>query len=358
MAKITVKYEDSNDQQFGKKYYDDIWGTVHRHDYCEFLAQQLINQYHPKSVLDIGTGCGYLVKVLRDRGIEAWGLEVSDYAIANSCDPEYVRKGDVRDIPFANRQFDLVHSQGLWGYFPEEDVAKAWQECLRVGHRQHHNYDYDDNDPTHKYVLIKSKEWWESRLRVPKVLVACPTHEVKEYAFQRWIDNVKNLTYPNYEVLVVDNSPNEDYLKRWGDKIPMKHIEVTQDPQKMGVRICQSMAVIRQHFLEGDFDWWMNIEADNIPPSDVIETLLKYGHVADWTSHCYPAWPGSGTLEQGIGCSLLSRRLMEDFDWSKASDSPDAELWDFAKPKIRTDNKYRTVELWNVMKVEHLKEGY
>ena len=43
--------------------------------------------------------------------------------------------------------------------------------------------------------------------KTPHILVACPTHEVKEYAFQRWIDNVKNLTYPNYTILVADNSP-------------------------------------------------------------------------------------------------------------------------------------------------------
>lgn len=187
---------------------------------------------------------------------------------------------------------------------------------------------------------------------VKKVLVTCPTHEVKEYCFQEWIDMAKNLTYPNYDILVVDNSPNEDYLNKWGSKVPMIHIDADQDPQKKGERICQSMSKAKEFFILGNYDWWMNIESDNIPPSNVIETLMEYGNGADWTSHCYPCDDNSDCLLQGIGCSLLSKRLMIDFDWSLANDSPDSELWNWVKPK---NLEYKTVELWGIMTVKHLK---
>lgn len=185
----------------------------------------------------------------------------------------------------------------------------------------------------------------------PKVLVACPTYFGKEYAFQEWIDNVKNLSYPNYDVLVVDNSPDDSYVKKWGDKIPMEHIE-TNENDLWTLKICKSMQRIKERFLEGGYEYWMNIEADNIPPKDVIENMIKFK--ADWVSHCYPVRPDSETLEQGIGCSLLSKNLVQGFDWSKASDSPDAELWDFAKP-IRSNSKYKTIELWGVFNCLHLK---
>lgn len=192
-------------------------------------------------------------------------------------------------------------------------------------------------------------------VETPRVLVACPTHQVKEYCFQEWIDNVKNLTYPFYDILVVDNSADNSYVEKWGKQIPMIHLDgLPQDPEKGGFRICRSMAEIQRLFLAGDYQYWMNIEADNIPPKDVIETLLTYGKGADWTSHCYPVLPHSNKLQQGIGCSLLSRKIIQDFDWSKASDSPDSELWSFAEP-IRENQKYKTVELWGIMDVKHLK---
>lgn len=338
---------------FDERYYREIWGTVHRHDYCADLAQQLILRYGLVRFLDVGSGCGYLVKCLQALGAEAQGIEISDYALANRCTPSLVR-GDIRNIPFAADSFDVVHSQGVWGYFPEADIPKAVTECRRVGRIQHHNIDADDELPEHQYLLIKPRAFWDQLFQVPKVLVTCPTHEVKEYCFQQWIDNVKTLTYPNYDVLVVDNSPDTSFMNRWAAQVPMLHIDAPQEPQRMGFRICQSMALVQQHFLAGNYAYWMNIEADNIPPKNVIEVLLSYGQGADWTSHCYPAFPGCETLQQGIGCSLLSRRLMTDFDWSKADDSPDAELWNFAQP-IRSSGKYLTVELWGIMSVEHLK---
>ena len=342
---------------FNEKYYNDIWGTVHRHDYTESLANSLIQKYGKVRFLDIGTGCGELVRVLQEKGAVACGVDISEYAVANSHGN--VLLGDVRDLPFKDKSFDVVFSQGLWGYFPEEDVAKAWSECLRVGKFQEHNYDVDDNDPTHQYVLIKPREWWEEKLKIPKILVTCPVYDGKEYSFQQWIDNVKNLTYPNYDILVVDNSKTEDFYNKYKDQVPMVHKTFRPDEKDEGMyRVCQSMGVVREHFLKGNYTHWMNIEADNIPPPNVIEVLLKHGYDADWVSHCYQALPEHDTLQQGIGCSLLSRKLMNDFDWSDpkvADDTPDSELWNFAKPDIRKSKHYKTVELWGIMDVKHLK---
>lgn len=149
---------------FDKTYYDEIWGTVHRHDYCENIANELIAKYGQVKILDIGTGCGFLVKTLREKGCDAWGLEVSDYAIANSCDPEHVRKGDVRDIPYASG-FEVVFSQGVWEYIPESDIDQAWSECLRVGKIQDHRIDYIGSGiDEENFITCQPREWWDQRL--------------------------------------------------------------------------------------------------------------------------------------------------------------------------------------------------
>lgn len=334
---------------FNEGYYEAIWGTVHRHDYCDSLADQLIARYGKGRYLDIGTGCGYLVKVLRDKGCDAWGLEISDYALANCCAQGYVLKGSVTDIPFKDNSFDVVHSQGLWGYFPEDEILKAWSECLRVGARQHHNIDYNDDDPTHQYLFWKPKEWWDERLQVPKVLVCCTVHECKDYCFQQWIDNVKSLTYPNYEILVMEHSPTEHFYNKYKAQIPMERYETDQKPEQWLNHICQGMALIQKKFLAGNYTHWMNIEADNIPPQNIIERLLQ--EKADWASHCYRVRPDGKTMQQGIGCSLLSRKLMTDFNWTEAADSPDAELWNY----VQKEEKHTTAELWYFFNVLHLK---
>jgi hypothetical protein len=339
---------------FNRHYYDDIWGTVHRHDYCENLANQLISKYHPKSLLDIGTGCGYLVKVLRDKGVDAWGLEISEYAVKYSHG--YVLKGDVRNIPFKDRLFDVVHSQGLWEYIPEEDINTAYKECLRVGRAQVHNIDTtaDTGEHSKDFVTHKPQKWWDGKLQPPKILVACPNHEIKEYAFQRWIDNVKGLTYPNYDIFVSDNSPNDDFMNRWKDQVPIERIDTTNMNHLMVKRLNYSYEAIRQKFLASNYDYLMVIESDVIPPSNIIELLLQRGQDGDWISHAYPTRDGNGLEDaiQGLGCSLLSRRLIEGYDFVSFEDNytSDGGLW----MRVRPDRSMKTIELWNIIKNEHL----
>lgn len=349
---------------FDKQYYDDIWGNiggVHRHDYTESLANRLIAQYGKARFLDIGTGCGELVRVLREKGCVAYGIDISEYAVANSHGN--VLLGDVRDIPFKDNSFDVVHSNGLWDYVAEGDIEKAWKECNRVGKFQDHNIDTtEDTAPwTVDFATHKPRSWWDERMKpLNKVLVTCPVFDGKEYCWQKWIDMAKSLTYPNYDILVVDNSKTEDFYNKYKDQIPMVHrTAIPGEKNDNMYRVCQSMGIVREHFLKGDYDYWMNIEADNIPPPNVIETLMKY-QPAHWIAHVYPAGNGVGFMA-GIGCSLLSRQLMQDFDWSDpaiADDSPDAELWGWVQNKggfSGTQNGYKTVEIYYEMDVKHLK---
>jgi ubiquinone/menaquinone biosynthesis C-methylase UbiE len=339
-----------NVETFNQDFYERIWGTVHRHEYCQHLAESLVKQYGKCRILDIGTGCGHLVKCLRDLGCDGWGLEVSEYAIQNSCCHDFVRRGDIRDIPFASNRFDVVHSNGVWGYFPECDIQGAWLECKRVGKIQHHNIDYDDADPDHGLVLVKSRAWWDNQFH-PKILVACPTHEVKSYAMSAWVERAKSLTYPNLEFLLVDNSNTPEPLAHWGNIVPLKHIN---PPNGVNARINAGMEEIRRHFLAGDCSRWFNMEIDTIPdPDDVIERMLSLGGDADWISHAYPGRGGpEEDAQQGIGCSLLSRRMMAAFGFSGAGDSyaPDGWLWAHVRPA----RKFTTTELWGRFKVKHL----
>lgn len=340
--------------QFDKAYYDSIWPEqgVHRHDYCEDLTNRLIQKYGKCRILDIGTGCGFLVKTLREKGCDAWGLELSDYAIANSCIPEYIRKGDVKDIPFASG-FDVVHSQGLWGYFLEEDIQKAWEECKRVGKIQEHNIDYDPQPSEHQYLFTKSPQWWKNKF-YPKVLIGTPIHETKEYSLQRWLNNIKSFTYPNFDVLVVDNSPTEDLMNRWKDKVDIRHINTKGIEQYTEMRKNLSFDLIRKEFLKGDYERMVTIESDIIPSVGIIEFMLKWGKDTDWISVSFPNRENQISHEQGLGCCMFTRRLMEAYDWESLADNynSDGGFW----MRMQGDTRFKTMELWHFVNMIHLKE--
>ena len=187
-----------------------------------------------------------------------------------------------------------------------------------------------------------------------KILVACPNHEVKEYSFQRWINNVKSLTYPNYDIFVSDNSPNDDFMNRWKNQIPIERIN-TKGMEDLSVkRINYSYEAIRQKFLQGSYIRLMVIEVDVIPPKNVIEEMIKWGHDSDWISHAYPSRDGNPDEQttQGIGCSLFSRRLIEKYDFLSLEDNymSDGGMW----MKVRPDKTMKTMELWNFFRIAHL----
>lgn len=108
----------------------------------------------------------------------------------------------------------------------------------------------------------------------PKILVGCPTSFHKEYALEKYAKAVKSLTYPNYDILLIDNSPNNDYL----EKIKKLNLPVIKGPYFEGAldRIIASRNILREYVLEHDYDYLFSLEQDVIPPKDIIENLLQH----------------------------------------------------------------------------------
>ena len=341
---------------FNRQYYDSVWGSVHRHDYCYYWAQQL--KVYPR-VLDVGTGCGFLVKRLRELGCDAWGVDSSEYAITNTCAPGYILRASVTDLPFADDRFDVVFSNGLWEYVEEADVPRARDEIWRVGSKQIHQIDHDQTDFREDFITWKSQSWWNEQLAAPKILVSCPTYDQKEYAHQAWIDAVRAIDYPNFEIFVVDNSPTEDCYNRWKDKIPMVHIDTSDISNPVGLdaaqRMARSMEVVRQKFLRENFAHWFNVEIDVIIEPGMLKTLLRYGKDCDWIAHTYPPRGGEIPCCSGIGCSIWSRRLIEAFQFETAGDFANQGVDSYFWQWFLKQNKYQCAEYWCCQPVQHLR---
>ncbi|MEW6063538.1 MAG: hypothetical protein AB1571_04180, partial [Nanoarchaeota archaeon] len=106
-----------------------------------------------------------------------------------------------------------------------------------------------------------------------KVLVGCPVSNHKSYCFEQYADAVKNLSYKNYDILLVDNSKTEHYfnfIKGKMNAVRGKYFEGAKE------RIVYSRNILRQKVLDEDYDYFLSLEQDVIPPVDVIERLLKH----------------------------------------------------------------------------------
>ena len=117
----------------------------------------------------------------------------------------------------------------------------------------------------------------DTEIKLPRVLVCAPQHESKDYAWDRWIENVRNLTYPSesWELFIADNSPNEDYLKERIIPAGAKYKHIKQNKKGLRHTINDAHNSCRDYALKHGFDFMLHLETDIIPPIDVIERLIN-----------------------------------------------------------------------------------
>ena len=127
-------WDGSRQTGYGGSSYDGRWRAV---------AQAMADHYGLKAgdrVLDIGCGKGFLLYELTQvvEGIEAVGIDISDYAIehAKAEIKPFLRKMDAAQLDFPDGHFDYVYSLTTLHNLPCYALEKALREMQRVG-KQH-----------------------------------------------------------------------------------------------------------------------------------------------------------------------------------------------------------------------------
>lgn len=108
----------------------------------------------------------------------------------------------------------------------------------------------------------------------PKVLLGCPTSEHKEYCLKEFVEGIRSLTYPNVDILLVDNSKDDSYY----NKIKSLGLPVFKSPyfEKARDRIILARNILKEKVLKCNYDYFFSLEQDVIPPKDIIERLLSH----------------------------------------------------------------------------------
>ncbi len=126
------------------------------------LADHIVAEIGPRSVMDAGCAFGMLVEQLRARGVDAEGIDISEYAITQADESvrPYVRVGSITE-PFG-RRYDLIVCIEALEHMPRADADAAianmcaWSDDILFSSSPH-----DHKEATH--LNVNPPEYWAER---------------------------------------------------------------------------------------------------------------------------------------------------------------------------------------------------
>lgn len=125
---------------------------------AEFIERTI----KPQRVLDAGCAKGFLVEALRDRGIDAFGVDISEYAISE-VRPDirsFCRVGSLVD-PLPER-YDLITCIEVVEHLTEEEARRAIANiCQSTSDVLFSSSPDDFDEPTH--VTVRPRSYWVDR---------------------------------------------------------------------------------------------------------------------------------------------------------------------------------------------------
>ena len=118
-------------------------------------------------------------------------------------------------------------------------------------------------------------------MKLPKVLIAAPTSSRHSHLMDEWLSHLDKLTYPNFEVCLVDTTPDKgEYLKFLKKKKLSKPIKFLRHPwnykkEHILQLLADAREIIRKYFLKGDFDTLLFLDDDIFIPKNSLQKLLS-----------------------------------------------------------------------------------
>lgn len=154
---------------YNEEYYHNGCGPIpyeepeHWVEFFGMIADRIVNDLHPRTVLDAGCAMGYLVAALRDRGVEAYGVDISEYAISKVREDvrPFCRVASLTEA-FSNdllQHYDLVVTIEVLEHLYAEDGKKAIANLCKCADTVLFSSTPDDfEERTH--VNVQQREYW------------------------------------------------------------------------------------------------------------------------------------------------------------------------------------------------------
>ena len=156
--------ESQKPEIFGEFYYKhDLGIPYERNDhwlnFFDRIALKIIDTLHPQKVLDAGCAWGFLVEALRNRGVEAYGIDISAYAIGNTAESNkpYCKVGSISES--FDQTYDLIVSIEVLEHMRPEEAKKAIENfCTHSERILFSSTPFDYKEITH--INVRTPEDW------------------------------------------------------------------------------------------------------------------------------------------------------------------------------------------------------
>lgn len=160
----SVDYKEQYNLEYYAKYASGGYGNKNLwENFFNNIADNIISKYAPVTVLDMGCAFGYLVSALRSKGVQAYGIDISEYALSQADEniKPYVKVMSALDELPDNfpKKYDLVVSIEMIEHLYEDDGLEVIKKMTEYADRiLLSSTDNDFDEPTH--VNVQPKEYW------------------------------------------------------------------------------------------------------------------------------------------------------------------------------------------------------
>lgn len=136
-----------------------------------------------KKFLDLGCAYGQVVAAASLWGLDAYGVDLSDYAIKEGIKEaswlkDRIHQGSINDLSiFPDNYFDILYSCQVFEHLPGDLCKQLAEETFRVTkpggfiwaslvidineEHQPHGYNPEDSDKTH--INLRPYKWWDDK---------------------------------------------------------------------------------------------------------------------------------------------------------------------------------------------------
>ena len=152
------------------------WWWINRWLQCFTSVFEIKN----KKILDLGCGYGAMVAGFVTWGADAFGIDLSDYAITKGkSEADFLEnriiQGSIHDLSvYADEEFDIIYSNQVFEHLPEKHVEQLINELCRVSRygaklwlafvtSTEENGTRSENDTDLTHINLHSMEWWRRR---------------------------------------------------------------------------------------------------------------------------------------------------------------------------------------------------